>query len=93
MQKHADVVDRFRVNKNQVKMIFVDETLIQIDGMDYWLWIAYEPAMDLCLMMHIYQEKELSLYVINSSKNYGRDLAENPYSQMVLDGIRMLVNG
>jgi transposase-like protein len=39
---HSDVVDRFRVNnKNQVKMIFVDETLIQIDGKDYWwLWIA-----------------------------------------------------
>ena len=34
---HADVVDRFKVNnKNQVKMIFVDETLIQIDGKDYW---------------------------------------------------------
>ena len=33
-------------------MIFVDETLIQIDGKDYWLWIAYEPDMDLCLMMH-----------------------------------------
>ncbi len=32
MQKHAEVVDRFRVNKNQVKMIFVDETLVQIDG-------------------------------------------------------------
>jgi transposase-like protein len=58
MQKHADiVVDRFRVNKKQVKMIFVDETLIQIDGMDYWLWIAYEPDMDLCLMMHIYNRK------------------------------------
>ncbi|MGA8913585.1 MAG: hypothetical protein WB443_12095 [Nitrososphaeraceae archaeon] len=38
---HADVVDRFRVNKKEsVKMIFVDETLIQIDGKDYWLWIA-----------------------------------------------------
>jgi transposase-like protein len=39
---HADVVDRFRVNnKNQVKMIFVDETLIQIEGKDYWWsWIA-----------------------------------------------------
>ncbi len=49
MQKHADVVDRFKVNKNQVKMIFVDETLIQIDGKDYWLWIAYEPDMDLCV--------------------------------------------
>ncbi len=66
MQKHADVVDRFRINKNQVKMIFVDETLIQIDGKDYyWLWIAYEPDMDLCLMMHIYQEKGLFLYVLS----------------------------
>jgi hypothetical protein len=93
MQKHADVGDRFKVNKNQVKMIFVDETLIQIDGKDYWLWIAYEPDMDLCLMMHIYQEKGLFLYVINSSNRYGRNLAEKPYSQMVLDGIWMLVNG
>ena len=45
-------------------MIFVDETLIQIDGMDYWLWIAYEPDMDLCLMTHIYQEKELCMLSI-----------------------------
>jgi hypothetical protein len=49
MQKHADVVNRFRVNKNQAKMVFVDERLIQIDGKkDYWLSIAYEPDMDLC---------------------------------------------
>jgi len=25
MQKHADLVDRFRINKNQLKMIFVDK--------------------------------------------------------------------
>ena len=37
-KKHAEVIDPFRINKNQVKMIFVDETLIQIDGKDYWLW-------------------------------------------------------
>ena len=58
-EKHADIVDRFKVNKNQVKMIFVDETLIQIDGKDYWLWIAYEPDMDLCLMMHISRERTI----------------------------------
>ena len=69
-------------------MIFVDETLIQIDGKDYWLWIAYEPNVDLCLMVHISRERELSSYVINSSKNYERELAEeNSYLQMVLDGI------
>ena len=56
MQKHAEIVDLFRINKNHVKMIFVDETLIQIDGKDYWLWIAYEPNVDLCLMVHISRE-------------------------------------
>ena len=40
-------------------MIFVDETLIQIDGKDYWLWIAYEPDMDLCLMMNISRERTM----------------------------------
>jgi hypothetical protein len=74
-------------------MILVDETLIQIDGQDYWLWLAYEPNMDLCLMVCICQEKELYSYVINSSKNYERDLGERSFSQMVLDGIMMLVNG
>jgi hypothetical protein len=48
-------------------VIFVDETLIQIDGGQdyYWLWIAYEPNMDLCLMMHTYQEKEPSSYMLS----------------------------
>jgi hypothetical protein len=52
----------------------------------------WEPNMDLCsMMMNIYQEKELSSYVINSSKNYRRDFTENPYSQMVLHDIRTIV--
>ena len=93
MQKHANIVEGFSIKKSQVKVIFVDETLIQIDGQDYWLWIAYEPNMDLCLMMHTYQEKEPSSYDISSSRNYGRDLAERLFSQMVLDGIIMLANG
>ena len=38
---------------------------------------------------YIKRKKELSWYVINSSKNYETDLAENAYSQMVLDGIRI----
>ena len=64
MQKHADVVDRFRVNRTQVKVIFVDETLfIQIDGKDYWLWIAYEPDMDLCLMMHYISRERTIIFV------------------------------
>jgi hypothetical protein len=45
VQKYAKVADRFRISKGQVNEIFVDETL-QIDGIDYWLWIAYEPSMN-----------------------------------------------
>src|SRR5690606_28728287 len=40
-----------------VSTIFVDETLLQIDGVDYWLWIAYEPALNTCLAMHLSRER------------------------------------
>jgi hypothetical protein len=47
----AAVADRFRIARRQVKQIFVDETLFQINGCccDYWLWIAYEPNLDVCM--------------------------------------------
>ena len=80
MQKHADVVDRFRINKNQVKMIFVDETLIQIDGKDYWLWIAYDPNMDLCLMVHMSRERTIFLYAINSLSSSQEKIWTKAYS-------------
>ena len=50
VQKYSDSADRFRTDRQTdrrlVKLIFVvDETLLQIDGIDYyWLWIAYEPT-------------------------------------------------
>jgi putative transposase len=37
----------------------VDETLIQIDGRDYWLWIAYEHRLKRCLMMHLSRERTI----------------------------------
>jgi putative transposase len=46
VQKYSGLADRLSVNKRAVKEIFVDETLLQIDGQDYWLWIAYEPNLD-----------------------------------------------
>lgn len=94
MQKHAEVVDRFRINKNHVKMIFVDETLIQIDGKDYWLWIAYEPNVDLCLMVHISRERTIFVcyqFFKELRKRFGRR------KLIFTDGARwyimMLVNG
>jgi transposase-like protein len=47
VQKYAaDCADRFRTDKHLVKRIFVDETLLQIEGQNYWLWIAYEPNLN-----------------------------------------------
>jgi transposase-like protein len=70
VQKYsAGCADIFQTNKRAVKEIFVDETLLKIDGQDYWLWIAYEPNLNICLMMHIYLEKEPFSYAISSSSN------------------------
>jgi putative transposase len=59
VQKYSDCVDRFKTDKRLVKMIFVDETQLQIDGKNYWLWIAYEPALNICLMMHLSRERTI----------------------------------
>jgi hypothetical protein len=37
VQRYAIVADRIRISKDRVNEIFVDETLLQIDGIDYWL--------------------------------------------------------
>jgi transposase-like protein len=61
VQNYADcAADRFRTDKQRVKEIFVDETLFQIDeGQNYWLWIAYEPNLNVCLMMHLSRERTI----------------------------------
>jgi hypothetical protein len=79
--------DRFRKDKRRVKeILFVDETLLQIDGQNYWLGIAYEPNLDICLMMHhLSRERTVFSYVINSSSNLGIGLVvRNPFAQMML---------
>jgi putative transposase len=59
VQKYSGLADRFRIDKHSVKRIFVDETLIKIEGQDYWLWIAYEPNLNVCLMMHLSRERRI----------------------------------
>ena len=59
VQKYSNLTDRFGTDRNAVKEIFVDETLLQIDGKDYWLWIAYEPNLNVCLMMHLSRERTI----------------------------------
>jgi len=46
MQKYSHWADKFKVNRHSVREIFVDETLIKINGKYYWLlWLAYEPNL------------------------------------------------
>jgi transposase-like protein len=54
-------IDRFKKDKLLVKKeIFVDETLLQIDGKDYWLWwIAYEPNQNQSLMMYLSRKRAI----------------------------------
>ena len=60
VQKYSDCADRFlRTDKRLVRVIFVDETLLQIDGKDHWLWVAYEPYLSSCLMMHLSKERTI----------------------------------
>lgn len=59
VQRYSYLADRFRNDRRAVREIFVDETLIMIDGNDYWLWIAYEPNLNSCLMMHLSRERTI----------------------------------
>ena len=43
LQRYSFLADnniRFRTDRHAVKEIFVDETLVRIDGCNYWLWLA-----------------------------------------------------
>lgn len=59
IQKYSKYADKFKVDRHLVKEIFVDETLVKIDGQNYWLWIAYEPNIHSCLLFHISRERTI----------------------------------
>ncbi|HEX7032124.1 MAG TPA: hypothetical protein VF172_03910, partial [Nitrososphaera sp.] len=74
-QRYADVAERYRTDRRLVRAIFVDETLLQIDGVDYWLRIAYEPAIDACLAMHLSRERTVLVcyrFFKQLRRRYGR---------------------
>lgn len=61
VQRYAFLADRFRIDRHKVRQILfvVDETRVKINGMEYWLWVAYEPNLDVCLMMHLSRERTI----------------------------------
>ena len=60
----------------------------------YWLWIAYEPNLRSCLMLHLSRERTIFVcyQFFRQLRNIDMVLVEKPFTQ-VLDGITMLVNG
>ena len=75
VQQYSDYTNNYRTDRRLVRAIFVDETLVRIDGIDYWLWIAYEPALNSCLMMHLSRERTLFVcyrFFKQLQKRYGR---------------------
>jgi transposase-like protein len=57
-KKYSDLADRIKTDRHSVKVILVDGILLQIDGQDYWLWIAYEPNLDsILMMMHLSRKR------------------------------------
>ncbi|HET7389714.1 MAG TPA: DDE-type integrase/transposase/recombinase [Nitrososphaeraceae archaeon] len=94
VQKYSDRTDRFVTPRHLVRDIFVDETLLKIDGQDYWLWIAYEPNLNTCLMMHLSRERTIFVcYQFFRQLRNRYMVVEKSFTQMELDGIMMLVNG
>jgi putative transposase len=59
VQKYSRMTDRFVIGRRKVKKIFVDETLLKINGQDYWLWLAYEPNLHVCLMFRLSRERTI----------------------------------
>jgi hypothetical protein len=92
VQEYSPFGDRFKVKENLVKEIFVDETLIQINCENYWLWVAFEPKINSCLLFHLSRERTyLSLVSSLSSLEIG--LETSLFQMTAFFGIMMHVNG
>ncbi|MFL6349928.1 MAG: hypothetical protein ACJ72X_16765, partial [Nitrososphaeraceae archaeon] len=66
-KKYSEYADKFKVDRNLVKEIFVDETLVKIDGQNYWLWIAYdddEPNIYIRACYFIYISRERTIFFV-----------------------------
>ena len=59
VQKYASLTDRFVIGGRRIKDVFVDEPLLKINGENYWLWLAYEPNLHVCLLFHISRERTI----------------------------------
>jgi len=93
VQRYASCADRFRTDRRAVRRIFVDETLVRIDGHEYWLWVAYEPHLDVCLSMHLSRERTILVcyrFFLQLRTRYGRKPVYTDGAQWYNDACRWL---
>jgi hypothetical protein len=65
-KKYSSLSYRFGTNdRHVVKEIFVEESLLQIEGQNYWLWwISYEANLNVSLMMqHLSRERRTIFFI------------------------------
>ena len=93
VQRYAFLADRFRIDIHKIRQIFVDKTLVKIDGLEYWLWIAYEPNLDVCLMMHLSRERTMLVCYRFFKQLKDRYMVESLFLQMVPIGTIQPVAG
>jgi transposase-like protein len=85
VQKWSGVADRFGTDTHG--QIFIDETLLQVQGHYYLLWIAHEPVFNVCLKMRLSREERFS-YAATSSNDEVIDILERP---ILTDGVQRVV--
>jgi transposase-like protein len=93
VQRYASCTDRFKTDRRAVREIFVDETLLQIAGQDYWLWVACKPRLDVCLSMHLSRERTIFVcyrFFLQLRRRYGRKTIYTDGAQWYNDVFRWL---
>ena len=76
-----------------IKEIFVDETLIKINGQNWWLWIAYEPHINSCLSVHLSKERTIFIcyqFFKQIREKYGKKPIYTDGAQWYIDACKWL---
>jgi transposase-like protein len=97
VQKYYRITEKFVIGTRKVKRIFVDETLLRINGPDYhWLWLAYEPNLNVCLLSSIkrrnYLPLDATVFQTDTSKIW-KQVSQSTQMVVLIGIMKKLVNG
>jgi transposase-like protein len=96
VQRFAPLAKKFRTDRRRVREIIIDETLFRFRGMEYRLWIAYEPHIDGRLMLHLSVERAIMVcYLIlkGSSEEVRSQTSRDRRRSVVFRGPQVAATG